>query len=227
MKKISHRGRVTSSALRRACLSLVVILGFLVSSCNQGDSFYEELAFHYAPVHYQVTSDTNYKADLITRVDYDSNWTSTDNWENLYSGDLSAWVYYSVVESCTHWFIVYAFFHPRDWSDNKDVDDEEHENDMEGLLAVVRKGGSEFGQLLGIITVAHLDFFSYTPKGSPLTDGEEDIDGELSWQIVDGSPHPKTIQETQGHPLKAWPFVSDFPGNDNQHVIIYDSSVRQ
>lgn len=31
------------------------------------------------------------------------------------SGDLSAAVYYSVAESCTHWFIVYAFFHSRDW----------------------------------------------------------------------------------------------------------------
>jgi len=199
-------------------LTLFVLLGFLVASCDKDDSFYEELAFHYAPVHYQDTDDTNYPADFISRVNYDGNWTTTDNWDNLDGGDLSAWVYYSVVESCTHWFIVYAFYHPRDWDDDHD---KEHENDMEGILTIVQKDGSTFGELVGIITVFHLDFFSYIPLGSPLVAGNEDIDGILSWDIVDGIPRIKTIQEAKGHGLKAWSFAGDFHGADYEDGIIY------
>ena len=33
-----------------------------------------DLAFYHAPIHYQDTDSTNYRADYITRVDYDNNW---------------------------------------------------------------------------------------------------------------------------------------------------------
>ncbi|MGH2362530.1 MAG: hypothetical protein ACRDGM_18550, partial [bacterium] len=76
-----------------------------------------DLAYYHAPIHYQDTDSTNYRADYVTRFNYDgNNMTATDNWENLNKFPLAAYAYYSVVETCTHWFIVYGFFHPRDWA---------------------------------------------------------------------------------------------------------------
>ena len=186
--------------------------------CGNNDGFYEDLAYRYAPIHYQDTDDSNAEADYLTRFDYDGNWDGTDNWEHLASGDLSAYVYYSVVETASHWFIVYGFFHPRDWTDGSG---QEHENDLEGVLCIVRKNGSQFGIIDGMITVAHNDFYSYTPASSPLTDGEEDIDGELSFESFDGELHPKTCQEAKGHGIKAWPFAGDFSGRANEDGVIY------
>jgi hypothetical protein len=56
--------------------------------------------------------------------------------------------------------------HPRDWTDRSR--DQEHENDLEGLLTIVRKDGSRLGRLEGMVMVYHNDFYSYTPSGSPL-----------------------------------------------------------
>src|SRR5437867_4297113 len=144
---------------------------------------------------------------------------ASDNWENLTKFPLAAHAYYSVVETCTHWFISYGFFHPRDWADS--ALDQEHENDMEGLLTIVRKDGTPYGRLEGMITVYHLDFFSYTPPSSPLRNGHENIDGTLRLQQYDGAWRPLTVQQAKGHGLKAFPYTSDFHGNPNEDGIIY------
>jgi hypothetical protein len=121
-----------------------------------------DLALHHAPVIFQDTDSTLAQGDYLTRFEYDNNDVAEDNWDSFqnHANALSAFVYYSVVETSAHWYIAYGFFHPLDWSDG---DDSEHENDMEGMLAVVRRDGSEFGVLEGIIPVFHLDFFTYTP----------------------------------------------------------------
>jgi hypothetical protein len=178
-----------------------------------------ELAYYHAPIHYQDTDSTNAKADYITRYDYDGNKVSTDNWENLIKYPLTAYAYYSVVETCTHWFIVYGFFHPRDWTDSRA--DQEHENDLEGLLSIVRKDGTRFGKLEGMVTVYHTDFYSYTPPGSPFSQGKETIDGRLTLQQYEGSLRPLTVQQAKGHGLKAFPYTSDFRGKPNEDGIIY------
>ena len=58
------------------------------------------------------------------------------------------------------------FFHPRDWTDSSF--DQEHENDMEGLLSIVRKDGTPYGRLEGMVTVFHNDFYSFVSPGSQL-----------------------------------------------------------
>src|SRR5207344_699808 len=92
--------------------------------------------------------------------------------------------YYSVVETSTHWFIVYMFFHPRDWSDSFFEFDTEHENDSEGLLVSVQRDGSQYGVLKSIVTVAHKDFFSYVPSGGAWTANSQSIDGTLQMASV-------------------------------------------
>lgn len=178
-----------------------------------------ELAYRYAPVHYQDTDSSDYPSDYITAWDYDSDRLGTNNWDNRGSGQWPATVYYSVVETCSHHFITYAFFHPRDWSDI--AFDQEHENDLEGALMIVRKNGSTYGVLEGMITVFHTNFFSYVPPGSPLTAGHETIDGTLSFTLHEGVNRVRTVQEAKGHGLKAWPYASDFDGGAGQDGIIY------
>lgn len=182
-----------------------------------------DLAYYHAPIHYQDTNSSNYRADYITRFDYDGNMIAIDNWEHLTSSPLAAHVYYSVVETYTHWFITYGFFHPRDWSDEI-LHSQEHENDMEGLLSIVRKDGTLYGRLEGMITVAHEDFYSYIPSGSPLRNGHETVDGALTMQAYDRSVHPLTNQEDQGHGIKAFPYAGNFlTGNGGDGIIYYPS----
>src|SRR4051812_10367939 len=129
-----------------------------------------EIAARYAPVLYQETG-SNPKADQITSIDFDGNWASNDNWENLPRFPTPGQVYYSVIESETHWFITYAFFHPRDYTRVCFVWFC-HENDMEGAGGAVDKAT---GEAVYLETKAHL---SMDRVGAPTTverDGERRI----------------------------------------------------
>lgn len=183
-----------------------------------------ELALRWAPVHYQDTDDSDYDADYLSTVNYDGDWDAMNNWEH--QDDNPAWltgaVSYSVVETSTHWFIVYAYYHPRDWTDVWDPFDLfHHENDMEGTLLTVRRDGSTYGVLEAAITVAHGNFYSYVPAGSPYTSGRETVDGALRMQTWNGSAHPTTFQEAKGHGCYAWDGAS-FPGSDG--IVYYPST---
>ena len=164
------------------------------------DELRRELAYHYAPVHYQDASSSGYRYDMITRVDFDGNWDMAHKWEAAANmGSPPAHVYYSVVATPSHWYILYAFYHPRDWASG--TFDQEHENDLEGLLLVVFRDGSAHGKLEAAVTAAHTDFYSYTPEGSDFSANAENIDGLLI--LADGS-HPMTFQEAQGHGVYAY-----------------------
>jgi hypothetical protein len=168
------------------------------------------LARRWAPIHHQDVDARGRhaaggRADAITRVDFDGDWDARNNWEHAPDFPAAAHAYYSVVETSTHWFLTYLFFHARDWT-NRPFFDAEHENDAEGLLLAVEKDGTVYGQLRAAITVAHADFFSYTPPGSTWGAGRESIDGTLPMQrsTRDGLAHPVTAQEAHGHGLKAY-----------------------
>jgi hypothetical protein len=167
------------------------------------------LALRWAPIHHQDVDPTGTHSltgasDYVTRVDYDGDWAGRNNWDNAGRFPLAAHAYYSVVETASHWFIVYMFFHPRDWTDV--FLDQEHENDSEGALVVVARDGSTYGSVQAAVTVAHLDFFSFVPSGSPFGGNHESIDGTLSLGSWDGAAHPITAQQSKGHGLKAWPY---------------------
>lgn len=186
-----------------------------------------ELATRWAPIHYQDTDSSDYDADYVSAVDYDGEWDTLNNWEHQDDSlaRLTAVAYYSVVETSTHWFIGYAFYHPRDWEDFADPFEQfTHENDMEGLLLTVRRDGSAHGRLEAMVTVAHSDFYSYVPAGSAFTGGRESVDGTLPTQTYGGVAHPTTRQEAKGHGLYAWN-GAEFPGGDG--VVYYPSGVAE
>lgn len=168
------------------------------------------LALRWAPIHYQDVERTGRhalggRADYVTRYDFDGDLDAANNWDRTGNPNypLSAHAYYSVVETSTHWFIVYLFFHPRDWT--RTLFDTEHENDAEGLLVAITRDGSQYGSIKAAVTVAHTNFYSYVPKGSSWSDGGEDVDGTLGLSRYLGDLHPVTAQEAQGHGLKARP----------------------
>ena len=169
-----------------------------------------EVAQRWAPVHYQDVDQTGTNAlggrsDYIAAYDFDGDLDARNNWDNTGRHELAATAYYSVLETGSHWFVTYMFFHPRDWADS--IFDTEHENDAEGVLVAVQKDGSRFGTLRGAVTVAHTDFYSYVPSGSTWGAGNETLDGtlQLATNPHDVLAHPVTAQEAKGHGLKARP----------------------
>jgi hypothetical protein len=225
--RISPWGALLAAAsLLPACMLEVAeeddlgTLEYALSASSAADR--AALALRWAPIHRQDVDVTGShalsgRADYLSRVDFDGDWSSVNNWENAASRALPAYGYHAVVETSTHWFINYLFYHPRDWSDSPF--DTEHENDGEGVLMIVARDGSTYGALIGAVTVAHTDFFSFTPAGSPLGARNESIDGTLSFASHGGVPHPITAQEAKGHGLKAWP-AYDIVGDG---VIYYPS----
>lgn len=197
--------------------SLALVVGLLVAPVpGHAAATDADLALRWAPVHYQDTDSSDYDADYLSTVDFDGDWNARNNWESQDDSvaRLTGAVSYSVVETDTHWFLLYGFYHARDWSDVPDPFGLfTHENDMEGALLTVRRDGSEFGVLEAMITVAHGNFYSYVPAGSPYTAGRESVDGALLLQNVGGVVRPTTRQEAKGHGAFAWN-GSGFPGGD-------------
>jgi hypothetical protein len=150
------------------------------------------IAAQFAPVFYQGLGNSP-RSDYITNFDFDGDWKGDNNWRNLddRSFPLRAYVYYSVAETTTHYFVHYAFFHPRDYkggfSKTTIVDTllgaglrrasksptgalaneiaMSHENDLEGCLVVAEKRGGELNASVQFVeTMSHNRFLKYCPR---------------------------------------------------------------
>lgn len=221
-------GRFLTAAVLAGAL---VTVGLAVPTTANAAIGRAELALRWAPIHYQDVDVTGSHAlagrsDYITRVDFDGDLNGRNNWDRAAQAGVSfaAHAYYSVLETSTHWYVTYLFFHPRDWTDHPFFETE-HENDGEGVLLAIERDGSTYGVLRSAITVAHSDFFSYTPAGSTWTGGRESVDGTLRLQASphDAFLHPVTAQEAQGHGLKAHPQY-DINGDG---IVYYPSTVAE
>lgn len=142
---------------------------------KHNSEFYRNLAFKWAPINYQhirLTSRNNHyetKKDLLVPIDlnfYKNKkdslelcWDTKNIRQRLQNTDLEFLlpvVYYSVAETETHYFVLYALYH---------ADDDTHPNDMEGCLVILEK--MDLNEiLLGMITVAHHDFWLYAYENS-------------------------------------------------------------
>ncbi|MFC1945823.1 DUF3221 domain-containing protein [Chloroflexota bacterium] len=177
---------------------------------------HRQIAEYWAPVWWQDTDDGNFRADYITNIDFDGDWDPLNNWNNLPKFKLNAYIYYWIVETTTHWFVGYADFHPRDWSDDITAPWDQHENDLEGCLLVILKDGGSYGQFVLMITRAHENFYSYKDYDSPLSnmisEGHEDIDGDVEFE----GHNPHIYVKAEGHAVYGdlrWE-SDDFPSED-------------
>ena len=194
------------------------------------------LAEYYAPVVFMDTANPTPKADYLTGWDYDSDLDPLNNWNNLNRGDvdLRGKVYYWVVETQTHWFIGYGFFHPRDWGESEIIQctaDQGvtqlgcHENDMEGALITVRKSSLRpYGDFLSMETIAHSDILSfkdYQQSPSVLVSGNFPLcnSRDCDVEFLDGTSHPFVYVEAKTHAvsggIKSGPrWEQNFPGGE-------------
>ena len=161
----------------------------------------EEVARHYAPVLYEETDDPI--KDLYSAFDFDGDWNGDNQAENMECWSdaskcntadnpssrcafqqcpLIATIYYTVIETPTHWFIQYMPYHPLDWKITNG-----HENDTESLMAVVAKGGGDFGKLQVIETRFHLYWYRYSADPA-VSSGADVVNGPVHSEPVSGRP---------------------------------------
>jgi hypothetical protein len=166
------------------------------------------LAERWAPTVYQNVAGSSVEDDFITRFDFDGDWNAWNNQENLASGsfDLPGAVYYSVIETGTHVFLAYAFFHPYDaslFTTQEAAACALHENDMEGVVIAVRKDGLEPGDFRLMATEAHNEVYTFKGEGdSSVVLGTDHLDGQGGGDSTvyfesDGSP--AAFVEADGH----------------------------
>lgn len=182
----------------------LILLALLLGPAAQARAevaAHRALAEHYAPVVFQEAKSA--VLDYLARFDFDGDDKGDNNWRNAYLYDLKGYAYYSVIESSRHYFITYAFYHPRDYTARPYegfAPKTEHENDMEGCTLTIEKDGTPFGTLLLLQTLAHDVFFKYAnPEvGERVSAGALRLDGEISF--VDG--RPAIYIEPEGHGVK-------------------------
>jgi hypothetical protein len=191
---------------------------------------YHRLAEFWAPVYSHDVDMNTPQAEYLTRIDYDGDWIGRNNAGNLFDYPLRSVVYWWVRETQNAWYIGYAMYHPRDWT-NTGGPAAEHDHDLEAVLLAVAKDPSQpFGRFLTMVTVGHFDFYSYTDSDTPegynlgpllalsrtITGGEgEDIDGDVDFVVDDRGLHPVAYIEAEGHgtygtPRATHPDVDDY-----------------
>jgi Necrosis inducing protein (NPP1) len=167
-----------------------------------------EILLHWAPVLYQDVNTSHCKGvcDYISAIDYDGDFQGRNNWDNTELFPHPAVAYAAASESATHWFLYYAFYHPRDYV-SSGFGDGEHEHDMEGALVFVRKDVSVHGFFEGMITFAHSRMWPYrTPAADYIVRGELAILADRGLRVLqtetltgEGHARPALYQEAQGH----------------------------
>jgi len=208
-------------------LTLVALLACIPTDAHAqraGAARERQVAVRFAPVFRQALGD-HPRADYITNFDFDGDWRGNNNWANTDDRrfKLRAYVYFSVSETQTHFFIHYAVFHPRDYKGGNRTGPliseairegvkragrydptglsqaavMAHENDMEGCLVVVAKEGSDLAraQVVLIETLAHDRFLKYSTaaEATPGT-GRVRLEGQS----------PLLYIEPKGHGISAY-----------------------
>jgi hypothetical protein len=177
------------------------------------NEFYGNLVLRWAPIDYQyirLNTNSNYdiKKDLVVpvdlqfyknnEIDLESRWDTRNIRERLREIEierLKPVVYYSIAETESHYYILYSFYH---------ADDDTHPNDMEGCLVILEKQGNS-QSLLGIITVAHYDFWRYAYKDNLLHESGKEFAEEEQLEVDEelDSKRPLIQQEKGKHGLYA------------------------
>lgn len=111
---------------------------------------YEAIAAKYSPIIYQATDKNTPQFDYLTSFDFDQNWQALDNYDAIKKvTEVRSYVYYDVVETKSHYFIRYTYFHPLHFGLMQDGSDR-FGNEMAGATVVVAKYPEE--RPIGVMT---------------------------------------------------------------------------
>jgi hypothetical protein len=216
----------------------------------------ETLAFRHAPVLLQKVHPDYMRSDFLTRIDFAYDWPEIFRnwaapWEKRADGSfqyrLDAHAYYSVVETHTHYFVVYAFYHPQDWTsfwgspaETKPSQIDQHLHDMEGALAMVpKRKNPEEERAEALLTISHVHFYSFAgwqesndkpipvPGQYLITGWTEDVDGHIQATKRfrgDGEPdyRIKLYSASGSHAIKG----EQKDWGDEKHIIRYRPSLE-
>jgi hypothetical protein len=159
------------------------------------------IVYRYAPFIYAATDKSVGRQDIISNIDFDGDLVGNNNWENFDRFELKPTVYYSILETATHYFVSYHLFHPRDWNHFTFWLNDTHENDGENFQVVARKSD---GRVVLLWAQAHYHSSVYTRPGSEIESGLTPVAGEFQTVRPDGVPdengtHACVFVESQGH----------------------------
>lgn len=190
-----------------------------------------ELAKKYAPVFAQKVNNEWKAADQIAPIDSAGaliKVKENPDWLFKLKHDdtetIKPKIYYSVCETTTHYFIIYAVYHILDWWKRLKPDNlydlirnqlDEHIHDMEGALFVItKKPDPEEERVDGVITIAHNNFYLHANPWVPPDEKEsgadnkylrivkfnETVDGQI-WldRRGNGTNRVKLYIESKGH----------------------------
>lgn len=132
------------------------------------------------------------RQDIPTAMDFDGDDLAKDNWEDLPRYELLPTVYYTIIETDTHYFATYHLYHPRDWARLSLGVQDTHEGDGENIQVVAEK--STMTPVL-LTTQAHYDMWSYASLAGPIHHGRETLRSDF--EITTG--HPVVYVESGGH----------------------------
>ncbi len=226
----------------RCVLMLMIATACFAQNSKMRPEREKSIAQQFAPIIYQCLGDEP-RADYITNFDFDGDWNGDNNWDNLDNRKhrLRAYVYYSLIETTTHYFICYATFHPRDYKGGKAnssildalikegirragkdptgglADDIalSHENDLEGCLVVAEKRGTNFADAVVVYaeTMAHNRFYKYRTTNTRSNIGE----------IVDlQDQHPMIFSEAKGHGVFSYTGSREQIRKSTRGTLIYE-----
>lgn len=145
-----------------------------------------------APWILHETDATLGRQDIPTAMDFDGDNEARDNWEEMPRFELLPTVYYTVVETETHYFVSYHLYHPRDWTRVPLGLQDTHEGDGENAQVVVDK--STMSAVI-LTTQAHYDMWSYSTGAAGVSHGAQTMRGDF--EIISG--HPVIYVESGGH----------------------------
>ncbi len=210
--------------MKKCFVVLIFFVSFFAFADNR-DEFYYQLAGHWSPIIYQDTWFMP-EGDYLTRFDADGDWIGNNNLDNFLKGKFKpyyAYVYYTVIESKTHYFIIYGFFHPVDYDHplRRITPGTCHENDMEGMMVVVKKEpNNPFGKFRLFETWAHYWWNFYI--------SDDGVKPKNVWRVekahLEGS-HPLIYIQRGGHGpygLYSWKSAYRWRGHFKNHKgVIY------
>ncbi len=136
---------------------------------HEAEEFYGELAKRYAPHVFQETSNENVWADWLAAYDFDDSWSSERKFRQwqVKKELLAGVVYWSVIETKTHYFVSYVLYHPFDYTPGH-IDSPIAINTMTGATVVLAKRG-DHEEWLAMETYVDDDMWAATIEGAPIS----------------------------------------------------------
>ena len=137
--------------MKKSLVFILFVYNFLLCPLPVSAVPAADIASRWSPVICQIDTGSGLTAqqNMFTLVNYDRDWRLNNNWYNLLFYSLEQVVYYSVVESDTHYFIGYYQYYPRH------VGRAQYEHDMTGMLLAVAKTPDQTGQLDMLLTYSN------------------------------------------------------------------------